>query len=62
MWVMALSCCKNLSSLFRWLTSKHGGIFYCLNCLYLFKTKNKLEKQEYCYIEIAEKVKKYIKT
>ena len=32
---MVLSCSKKLS--------KHDGDFYGLNCLHLFRTKNKLE-------------------
>ena len=34
---------KNLSGLLRGITSKHEGDFYCLNCFYLYRTKNKLE-------------------
>ena len=34
---------KKLSALVRGTTSKHGGDFYCLNCLHSFRTKNKLE-------------------
>ena len=48
---------KNLSALFREITSKHVGEFYCLNCLHSFRTENKLKKHknlckghEYCYI------------
>ena len=40
---MALSCSKKLSALLRGITSKHYGDFSCLNCLYSFRTKNKLE-------------------
>ena len=34
---------KNLSGLFRRRTSNHDGDFYCLNCFYSYRTKNKLE-------------------
>ena len=33
---------KKLSALFRGITSKHRGDFYCLNCFHSFKTKRKL--------------------
>ena len=33
-----------MSALFRGITSKHEGDFYFLNCLYLFRTENKLKK------------------
>ena len=54
---MALSWHKKLSALFCEITSKHDGDFYCLNCLYSFRTENKLKEHEnvcknhdYCYI------------
>ena len=34
---------KKLSALLRSITSKSNGDFYCLNCLYFFRIKNKLE-------------------
>ena len=34
---------KKLSTLLTAITSKHHGNFYCLNCLYYFKTENKLK-------------------
>ena len=34
---------KNLSGLFKGITSKHYGDFYCLNCFHSYRTKNKLE-------------------
>ena len=51
---MALSCSKKLSALLRGLVPKHDGDFYCLNCLYLFRTKNKLEshkkiRKDFCH-------------
>ena len=39
---MALSCSKNVSALLRGMTSKGDGDFYCLNCIYSFRTKDKL--------------------
>ena len=42
----ALTCSKNLCTLLRGITSKHNGDFCCLNCLHLFRTKNKLESQK----------------
>ena len=42
---MASSCSKKkLSSLFTGIASKHGD-FYCLNCLFPFRSKSKLESQ-----------------
>ena len=35
---------KKLSIFFRGTKSNHGGDFYCLNSLRLFKTENKLKK------------------
>ena len=40
---------KKLSALSNGITSKHKGDFCCLNCLYSFKIKNKLESQEKVY-------------
>ena len=34
---------KKLLALLRGTSSKHDGDFYCLNCLYWFRTKDKLE-------------------
>ena len=34
---------NKLSVLLRGIASKNNGDFYCLNCLYSFGTKNKLE-------------------
>ena len=34
---------KKRSPLLRRIKSKHYGDFYCLNCLYFFRTNNKLE-------------------
>ena len=35
---------KKLSELLRSITSKNNGDFYCLNFLYFFRIKNKLER------------------
>ena len=59
---MALSYCKKkLFALFCKITSKHHGDAYCLNCLHLFRTENKLREHEnvsknhdYCYTEIPK--------
>ena len=40
---MALYFIKELRALLRRITSKHHGDFYCLNCLYSFRTKNECE-------------------
>ena len=37
---------KNLSRLFRGITSNNHGDFYCLSCLHSFQTDNALEKHE----------------
>ena len=34
---------KKLPALLRGITSKNKGDFHCLNCLYLFRIKSKLE-------------------
>ena len=34
---------KKLPALFKGITSKHDGDFYCLNCLHSFRTENKLK-------------------
>ena len=34
---------KNVSELFKGKMSKHDGGIYCLNCIYSFRTENKLE-------------------
>ena len=52
---------KILSALFCKITLKHDTDFHCLNCLHLFRTKNKLKEQEnvcknhdYCYIGMSK--------
>ena len=50
---------RNLSRLFRGITSNNTGDFYCLGCLHSFRTDNALKKHErlcdnhdYCLIEM----------
>ena len=43
---MALSCTKKQSVFLREIMSKHHSDFYCLNPLYSFGTKNKLESHK----------------
>ena len=59
---------KNLSRLFRRITSNHDGDFYCLNCLHSFRTDNALKKHEricenhdYCHVEMPTKLNKILK-
>ena len=37
---------KKLSPLLRKITSKHRDSFYCLNCLYPFRTENRFKSHE----------------
>ena len=46
---------KGLLVLCRGKTSKSNRDFYCLNCLYSFKTENKLKNHGFCYIEMLKK-------
>ena len=56
---------KSLSALFRGITSKQDGDFYCLNCFKSYTTENKLKKHkkvcDYWYVEMPEdnKILKY---
>ena len=50
---------KNLSGLLRGIISDHNADFYCLNCFYSYRTKNKLEahkkiceNHDYCHVEM----------
>ena len=59
---------KNLSRLLRGIKSNHDGDFYCLNCFYSYRTKNKLdaykkicENHDYCHIEMPTKDNNIIK-
>ena len=53
---------KDMSALFRGITSKHVGDFYFSNCFCSFRTENALKNHEsvckdhdYCYIEMPDK-------
>ena len=57
-----------MSALFKGITSKHDGYFYCLNCLHSFRTENKLKKHinvcenhDYCHIEMPREDNKILK-
>ena len=59
---------KSLFALFRGITSKHVGDFYCLNCFCSYRAENKLKKHkkvcenhDYCYVEMPEKDSKILK-
>ena len=59
---------KNLSGLLRGITSNHKEDFYCLNCFYSYRTKNKLEahkkvceNHDYCHVEMPTKNNNIIK-
>ena len=59
---------KCLSALFRGITSKHEGDYYCLNCFQSYNTKNKLKKDkkvceshDYCYVEMSGEDNKILK-
>ena len=54
--------------MFRRITSKHDGYFYCLNFLYSFITENRLKEHEdvckdhdYCYLEMPNENNKISK-
>ena len=59
---------NGLSALFRGITSKHEGDYYCLNCFQSYNTKNKLKKDkkvcenhDYCYVEMSGEDNKILK-
>ena len=59
---------KNLLALFRGITSKYEGYFYCLNCFQSYTTENKLkthkrvcENHDYCFVEMPEEDNKILK-
>ena len=59
---------KSFSALFRGITSKHQGDFYCLNCFQSYTTENKLNKHkkvrenhDYCHVEMPEEYNKILK-
>ena len=54
---------KSFSALFRGITSKHHGDFYCLNCFQSYTIENKLKKhKKYVRIMIIAVYKKIVKS
>ena len=58
---------KNLSALFKGITSKHDGDCYCLNCFHAYTTENKLKKHkkvcennDYCCVEMSNEDNKIL--
>ena len=59
---------KNLSTLFRGITSNNNGYYhYCLNCFRSYRTNNVLKKHErlcskndFCYVKMPDEDKKKI--
>ena len=59
---------RRLSRLFRGITANNNGDFYCLGCLYSFRTDNTLQRHErlydnndYCYVGMPAKDNKTLK-
>ena len=56
---------RNLSALFRRITSNHNGDFYCLNCFHSLSINKKLENackdHDYYYIKMPNENKKILK-
>ena len=59
---------KSISKLFRGISSKHDGEFYCLGCLHSFRSDETLKKHkklcnnhDYCQVVIPDDDKKNIK-
>ena len=59
---------KNLSGLFKGITSNHYSDFYCLNCFHSYRKKNKLEahqkiceNHDHCHVEMPTKDNNIIK-
>ena len=59
---------KRLSRLLYQITSNHHRDFYCLGCLYSFRTDSELKKHkklcgnhDYCCVDMLEKVKNIFK-
>ena len=53
---------RSLPRLFRGLAANNNGDFYCLSCLYSFRTDNALKRHErlcgnndYCHVEMPTK-------
>ena len=59
---------KSISTLFRGITSKHVGDFYCLNCFHSYTTENKLKNHEricndhdFCHVKMPSENNKILK-
>ena len=59
---------RSLSRLFKRITANHRGDFYCLNCLYSFRTGNALKRHErlcdnndFCHVEMPTENNKTLK-
>ena len=59
---------KKLQALLRGITWKNNGDFHCFNCLYSFRTKNKLEShkkvcenKDFCGVEMPSEDIKILK-
>ena len=55
---------KSLSALPKGITSKHDGDFYCLRCLYLYRTVKHYDvcnDHDHCYVEMPKKDNKTLK-
>ena len=59
---------KNLSRLFRRITSNLNGDFYYLNCFHSYSTENRLKRHErvckdhdYCHVEIPNEDNRILK-
>ena len=59
---------RRLSRLFRGIAANNNGDFYCLGCLYSFRTDNTLKRHErlcdnndYCYVGMPTKDNKTLK-
>ena len=57
-----------MSALLRGITSNIVGNFYCLNCLHIYRTKDKLKKHEnvcknydYCNVDMPNKDNRTLK-
>ena len=56
-----------MSALFKGITSKHKGDFYCPTCFHSYTTENKLKKykkifenHDYCYVEMPKEHNKIL--
>ena len=59
---------NKLSALLKGITLNNQGEFYCLNCLHLYRTKEKLKNYEkvcsnyyYCYVRMPNEFEKILK-